>query len=123
MVAVKETIIQCETPGKEETLTQKERRDNMEERFTIRKRGQITLPKAIIDELNIKEGDQMTASIEDNKVVLTPMMSIPVDQAWFWTKEWQEKERLVDEEKKEGRIKSGTIDDLFKELHSDDEDN
>jgi hypothetical protein len=26
------------------------------------------------------------------------MLPIPSDQAWFWTKEWQEGERIADEE-------------------------
>lgn len=26
---------------------------------------------------------------EQGRIVLTPALSIPADQAWFWTPEWQ----------------------------------
>lgn len=51
----------------------------------IRKNGQITLPAAICKVLNLKEGDILEASVEEDVVVLTPMMLIdknpPSDRA------------------------------------------
>lgn len=42
---------------------------------------------------------------------------IDPDQAYFWTKEWQEGEREADEDIKSGRIKSfNSVDDLIAEL-------
>lgn len=33
------------------------------------------------------------------------MIQIPKDQAWFWTKEWQEGEKEAEEDIKAGRVK------------------
>lgn len=39
------------------------------------------------------------------------------EQAWFWTKEWQEAEWEVDEEIKKGKIKTvDSLDELMKDF-------
>ena len=44
---------------------------------------------------------------------------IPKDQLWFWTPEWQRKEREADEDIAQGRVKeSASIDELLKDLKS-----
>ncbi|MCJ7577819.1 MAG: AbrB/MazE/SpoVT family DNA-binding domain-containing protein [candidate division Zixibacteria bacterium] len=58
---------------------------------------QITIPKDIFDALKLEVGDFLEAGIEDNTIVLVPKKLIPKDQAWFWTKDWQKKEREADE--------------------------
>lgn len=91
------------------------------ERITLRKRGQFTLPKTILDELDLNEGDTLELRLEDDgRLSLVPMIEIPADQAWFWTKEWQEGEREADEDIKHGRVKSfDNVEDLIAELESD----
>ena len=42
-------------------------------------------------------GEQLIVAVEDGRIVMTPASVIPDDQAWFWTPEWQAKEREVDE--------------------------
>ncbi len=58
---------------------------------------QITIPKEIFEALNLDVGDFLEAGIEDNTIVLVPQKLIPKDQVWFWTKDWQKKEREADE--------------------------
>jgi len=70
---------------------------------------QITIPKEIFDTLRLKVGDFVETTIRDNTVVIIPQRMVPRDQEWFWTREWQEKEREADEAIKEGRI-SGPFD-------------
>jgi len=65
---------------------------------------QITIPKEIFDSLRLKVGDFVETTIRDNTVVIIPQKMVPRDQEWFWTREWQEKERESDEAIKEGRI-------------------
>lgn len=65
---------------------------------------QITIPKEIFDTLRLKVGDFVETTIRDNTVVIIPQRLVPRDQEWFWTREWQEKEREADEAIKEGRI-------------------
>jgi AbrB family looped-hinge helix DNA binding protein len=65
-------------------------------------RGTITIPQDVRDALDLAEGDQLVVTVEEDRIVLTPTSLIPDDQAWFWTPEWQEKEREVDEARARG---------------------
>jgi len=41
------------------------------------------------------------------------------DQLWFWTPEWQRKEREADKDIAQGRLKEfGSVAELFKDLRS-----
>jgi len=45
---------------------------------------------------------------------------IPKDQAWFWTNEWQEAEKEIDEDIKSGSIKTANnLDELMKGLRDE----
>ncbi|MCP3821317.1 AbrB/MazE/SpoVT family DNA-binding domain-containing protein [Streptomyces sp. A3M-1-3] len=68
----------------------------------LRKKGVITIPQDIRDQLDLQEGDQLVVAVEDGRIVLTPASVVPDDQAWFWSPEWQAKEREVDESLAEG---------------------
>ncbi|MFC4769821.1 hypothetical protein [Effusibacillus consociatus] len=73
--------------------------------------------------LPIEEGDLFQVEIEENgRVILTPMKTIPADQVWFWTKEWQEGMREAREDFQEGRFKTyGSMDELVEELEKESE--
>lgn len=59
----------------------------------------------------------MDIDIEGDKIVLKPVLVIDRSQAWFWTKEWQEKEREAEEDLKNGRIyRSENVDELIEKL-------
>ncbi|MCU7713072.1 AbrB/MazE/SpoVT family DNA-binding domain-containing protein [Priestia sp. JV24] len=77
------------------------------ERITLRKRGQVTLSKDILDHINIHEGESIEARLEeDGTVRLVPMVQVPADQAWFWTEKWQREEEEAEKDIKEGNVKS-----------------
>ncbi len=40
---------------------------------------------------------------ENGVIELRPRISVPADQAWFWTERWQQMEREVDEDIAAGR--------------------
>jgi len=81
----------------------------------LRERSQITLPREIIKKLNIKTGDTLEVKLEGDKIVVTPVLIIDRSQAWFWSKQWQDKEREVEEDIGEGRLTSAeNINDLLK---------
>lgn len=45
------------------------------------------------------------------------------DQAWFWTKEWQQAEDGAEDDIKNGRLKSfNNLEDAFAELDKDDDE-
>ena len=72
--------------------------------------------------LNLKPGDEIDIQIEDGIASLLPVstIKIPREQAWFWTKEWQEKERQADEDIASGNFRDfENLDALLKDLHSE----
>jgi bifunctional DNA-binding transcriptional regulator/antitoxin component of YhaV-PrlF toxin-antitoxin module len=70
--------------------------------------------------LDIEEGDFVEIEVRDGLAVLTPKKLIDKDQAWFWTKEWQEGEREASEDIAAGRVKAfESVEDLIKDLNAD----
>ncbi len=89
-------------------------------RMKIRPGAQLTLPEEILRALHIGEGDDVEFAVhKDETVTVRGYVSIPTDQAWFFTPEWLAREREADEEIAAGR---GTVheavDDMFGHLDS-----
>lgn len=80
---------------------------------------QITIPNEIFRDLGLEVGDYIEATVDGNAIRLVPKKLIPKDQAWFWTKEWQEGERKAQEDIAEGRLSGpfNTPEDLLRHLH------
>ena len=55
----------------------------------LRKKHILTIPRELVDRMHLEEGDEFIVTEEQGRIVLTPALSIPADQAWFWTPEWQ----------------------------------
>jgi AbrB family looped-hinge helix DNA binding protein len=70
----------------------------------VRKKAQITLPQSVRKKLGIEEGDFLDVHEKDGEIVLKVKKLVDEDQAWFWTKRWQEGEREADEDIKAGRV-------------------
>jgi AbrB family looped-hinge helix DNA binding protein len=87
----------------------------------LRKRGQLTLPEEIRSKFRLEEGDSFDVKVRGREIVLIPYKRVPLDQAWFWTKEWQAKEQEADKDLAAGRYKDyDTVDDLLEDLHRED---
>ncbi len=85
----------------------------------LRSKSQITLPSSIIKELDLKTGDKIELTIEDGRIVITPVITVPKSQAWYWSKKWQDMEKQADTEREQGKIKKfDNIDDLLEDLDS-----
>lgn len=83
----------------------------------LRGRSQITLPAEIVKKLNIKTGDNLEVTLNGDRIIVTPVMVIERSQAWFWSKEWQDKEREVEEDIKAGKLgHAKDVDDLIEQL-------
>jgi antitoxin MazE len=44
-------------------------------------------------------------SIRDNEIVIRPIVEIPRDQAWFWSKQWQDQVSQSIKALEKGKIK------------------
>ena len=65
------------------------------------KRNQITLPKEFIPEnITMFECEQR----EDGTIVLTPHITVPASQAYFWTPRWQKGEKEASRDIAQGRL-------------------
>ena len=83
----------------------------------VTRHGQITLPASVRKRLGIEEGDLVEIEVEDERAVLMPKKLVDKNQAYFWTKTWQEGEREADEDIKAGRVKTfASVDELIKDL-------
>lgn len=85
----------------------------------VRKRYQLTIPEEVRKELELEVGDLVEVSVRNGEAVIIPKKLSNKRDAWYWSKEWQEKEREADEDLKAGKYKDfGSIEDLIKDLNS-----
>ena len=83
----------------------------------VTRHGQITLPAPVRKSLGIEEGDLVEIEVIDEKAVIVPKRIVDKNQAYFWTKKWQEEEREADEDIKAGRVKVfDSVEELFRDL-------
>ena len=88
----------------------------------ISSKRQIAIPKHVMAAMNLKPGDEIDIRVENGTAYVVPVATIkvPRDQAWFWTKEWQDKEREADADITEGKVRDfDSLEALMKDLHSD----
>jgi len=80
---------------------------------------QVTIPSSIFKKLRLDVGDFLEVAQENYAIRLIPQKLIPKDQAWFWTPEWQAREREADEAIARGEVKEfDNVEDLIKDLNS-----
>src|SRR3990172_908032 len=78
----------------------------MSELIQVRRKAQVTLPQSVRQALNIEEGDFLDAVVKDGEIVLRVKKLVDKEQAWFWTRRWQEGERVAEEDIRAGRTHS-----------------
>jgi bifunctional DNA-binding transcriptional regulator/antitoxin component of YhaV-PrlF toxin-antitoxin module len=91
----------------------------MPKRFlAVHDRGNLTLPADIRRRYGLdKPGVQVEVVAREGVIELRPHVAVPADQAWYWTRSWQQGERKVDEHVESGQVKvSRDIDELLADL-------
>ncbi len=78
----------------------------MAELIQVRKKAQVTLPQSVRRSLNIEEGDFLDVQVKNGEIVLRVKKLVDKEQAWFWTRRWQEGEREAEEDIGAGRVHS-----------------
>lgn len=89
----------------------------------VKHNGEIVLPSIFRDKANLHEGDLLEAVLEvDGTVRLIPQKVKADDQAYFWTRRWQEGELEADEDLQKGNFeKFENMDDALRFLDERDE--
>lgn len=87
----------------------------------LKQKSQVTIPKELVQKLKLRIGDKLDIDEKDGKIVITPVVIIPKDQAWYYSKKWQRMEHEVDEQINEGQVyKAKNKEELLKGLGLDD---
>lgn len=74
-------------------------------RALVRTHHQVTIPEEIRKQIPIEVGDPVEIYVSKRgEIVIRPLKAIDPTQSWFWSKEWQEGEREVEEHIKKGRV-------------------
>jgi AbrB family looped-hinge helix DNA binding protein len=81
----------------------------------VKKNFQITLPNRLRRTLKIAVGDYLEVEKQDSELVLKPVKMIHPDQAYFYTREWQEGEAQADKDIEKGEV-LGPFDTIKKGL-------
>jgi antitoxin MazE len=85
----------------------------------LRGRSQITLPSEVVKKMKLQEGDSLDIIIDDDRIIIKPVLVIDRSQSWFWSKKWQELEKEADEDIKQGRVqKAKSVKELMEKLDS-----
>ena len=59
----------------------------------VRAKGQITIPTEIREAARIAEGTVVAFELTSEGVLMRPKVMVDAEDAWFWTRGWQEGER------------------------------
>lgn len=90
--------------------------------FTLTKvtrNGQITLPAAVRQAVNIEEGDLIAVFVEGDTIRLSPQKLIDKSQTYFWSEDWQKGELEASEDIGAGRVQEfGDVDTLIDALEA-----
>lgn len=70
----------------------------------VRTKYQVTIPEKVRREVGLEIGDYVEVEAQGGKIVIKPKKLVDKEDAWFWSKEWQEKEREADEAIKKGEL-------------------
>lgn len=91
----------------------------LEEAVRLGAKHQVTIPHRISKALRLRKGDHMLMRLLGSRVELIPVRLVPKDQLWFWTPEWQRKEREADEDIAQGKVKEfPSVEELLQDLKS-----
>jgi antitoxin MazE len=86
----------------------------------LKQKSQVTIPSELVKKMNLRPGDKLEVVEQEGRLIITPVVVIPRDQIWFYTKEWQQGEALVDKDIKEGKVRTvSSKAELFKDLGLD----
>jgi len=90
-------------------------------KIQIRNRNQITIPDKVLKELGLKPGDDLLVEIKDGKLTLIPAVSIPRDEAYLFTPEWQAMLHQAEKELADGDYyEANSVEEMLRELDRED---
>lgn len=73
---------------------------------SVQSRGVVALPRELRKRMHLDAPGAQIELIEreDGVIEMRPQMAIPVSQLWFWSEQWQEREREAGEDVAHDRV-------------------
>jgi AbrB family looped-hinge helix DNA binding protein len=71
----------------------------------VREKYQVTIPEEVRGKIPLKVGERVEVTARGTEIVIRPVVEIPRDQAWFWSKEWQDQVSQSVKELEKGKMK------------------
>jgi len=71
----------------------------------VREKYQVTIPEVVREKIPLKVGERVEVTARGTEIIIRPIVEIPRDQGWFWSKEWQEQVVQSIKDLKRGKIK------------------
>lgn len=71
----------------------------------VREKYQVTIPEDIREKIPLKVGERVEVVARGHEIVIRPIIEIPRDQAWFWSKEWQDQIARSRKDLEKGKVK------------------
>ncbi len=71
----------------------------------VREKFQVTIPEDVRSKISLKVGERVEVLARANEIVIRPIIEVPRDQAWFWSKEWQEQVARSRKDMERGKAK------------------
>lgn len=71
----------------------------------VREKFQVTIPEDVRAKVPLQVGERVEVVVEEGKIVIRPIIEVPRDQAWFWSKEWQEQIARSGKDLEKGKVK------------------
>jgi AbrB family looped-hinge helix DNA binding protein len=71
----------------------------------VREKYQVTIPEEVRGKIPLKVGERVEVIARGSEIVIRPIIEIPRDQAWFWSKQWQEQITQSMKDFEKGKIK------------------
>lgn len=65
----------------------------------LREKYQIAIPKKLIKKLNLKTGDNIQVNIENNRIIIEPIIPTSKDKSGFLSQEESERENDLEDGK------------------------
>ena len=69
----------------------------------LRSDGRVTIPKSLRHAVGLSAGDELDAEVAGDGILLRPRQPRDPEQWWYWTEEWQAREREMEADLAAGR--------------------
>ena len=74
----------------------------------LKQKSQVTIPAELLKKMKLKTGDKLEIEEQEGRLVITPVVIIPREQLWYYSKEWQKDELKAEQQIREGKVSIAT---------------